>query len=50
LEGKAACAAEELVVGTASCVLAVRLGVGPQFDQSAAYFGGRWKRYDRING
>ncbi|PWL36361.1 hypothetical protein [Marivita sp. XM-24bin2] len=50
LEGKSACAAEELAVGTASCVLAVRLGVGPQFDQSAAYFDGGWKRYDQTNG
>lgn len=39
-EGKSEYAAEELVAEISACMLAVRLGVEPQFDQSAAYVEG----------
>lgn len=39
-EGRTTYAAEELVAEIAACMLAVRLGVTPQFDQSAAYVKG----------
>jgi len=50
LEGKATCVAEDLTMGIAPCMLAVRLGVTPQFGQSAVYVERGWKRYDRTNG